>query len=390
MSNYQDDIRPVTTCWLLPETKDVVIGNNPQDFTKPDLTNVVFNYGKWNQAAQSFNNEINTQDYHDETVIAGWNPTYHDALLKMDRIKEDPVKHRQAKKSMYAGIIRPEYYEAIQLAASNVAIYRPTLVEHGLLETVTTRQINDLNGIEFLQIDPIDNHVVQEDLKFANIPYEVSNFGISSTTMNIKRFGYAYAVSEELRLTRFKLDVESEIIGQLGGAINTHKQEWVATLINGISATPKNNWTTITSGAFAVHALDDLKFALDAINNVRQSPPANLYSTKAVLDAYLYNVGSTAPPGLQPIMRLPYTFGNGRATQVPLADGLTWVYDDDLLTDNRLVVSSKDAITHLVGPQKVVNFTNRDQSEFGTMVKAYYNIEITRPTLITAISGIIA
>jgi hypothetical protein len=309
--------------------------------------------------------------------------------LKMDRIRNETGKSKEQKKAMYAGIIRPEFYSDIQMAAANVAVYRPTIRQHGLLQTVLTRTVNDLNGIEFLTIDPIDQHVVNEDLKFANIPYEVSNFGLSSTTMNVKRFGYAYAVSEELRLTRFKLDIESEILGQLGGVLDLHKNEWIATLLNGISATARSNWTTITSGAFAMHALDDLTYGLDTINGQNQSPPANLYSTKAVLDAYLYNVGATAPPGVQQILRRPYSYGNGSATQVPLVDGLTWTYDD-LLTTNRLIFTSADAITHLQGPQKIVNFTNRDQSEFGTMVKAYYNIEITRPTLIKAISGIIA
>lgn len=379
-----NDIIPLKTCTLLPESGDIVIGHE-----RTGNDNVVFNFNTWLETAKAFKNN-GTQDNHDETVVAGYNPQYHDDLLKMDRIKNATGKSAQQKKAAYSGIIRPEYYSDIQMAAANVAVYRPATRTHGLLQTVQTRNINDLNGIEFLTIDPIDQHVVNEDLKFANIPYEVSNFGLSSSTMNIKRFGYAYSVAEELRLTRFKLDIESEILGQLGGVLELHKNEWIATLLNGISATARSNWTTITSGHFAMHALDDLKFGLDFINTKRQSPPANLYSTKAVSDAYLYNVGATAPPGLQQLIRQPYTFGNGVLTNVPLADGLRWTYDDDLLTDNRLVFSSADAITHLQGPQKIVNFTNRDQSEFGTMVKAYYNIEITRPTLITAISGIIA
>jgi hypothetical protein len=381
--SYNNDIIPLKTCTLLPESGEVVIGHE-----KTGNDSLVFNYNSWLETAAAFRDN-GTQDNHDETVVAGFAPQYHDAVLKMDRIRNETGKSKEQKKAMYAGIIRPEFYSDIQMAAANVAVYRPTIRQHGLLQTVLTRTVNDLNGIEFLTIDPIDQHVVNEDLKFANIPYEVSNFGLSSTTMNVKRFGYAYAVSEELRLTRFKLDIESEILGQLGGVLDLHKNEWIATLLNGISATARSNWTTITSGAFAMHALDDLTYGLDTINGQNQSPPANLYSTKAVLDAYLYNVGATAPPGVQQILRRPYSYGNGSATQVPLVDGLTWTYDD-LLTTNRLIFTSADAITHLQGPQKIVNFTNRDQSEFGTMVKAYYNIEITRPTLIKAISGIIA
>lgn len=384
-----DNIIPIKTCWLLPETNEVVIGNDTADPTRPDMSNVVFNINQYMEAAKAFKTD-GSIDSRDETVVAGWNPSYHDSLLKMDRVKTDVSKSTTQKKAAYSGIIRPEYYSDIQMAAANVAVYRPTIRQHALLQTVQTRAINDLNGIEFLTIDPIDRDVVNEDLKFANIPYEVSNFGLSSSTMNVKRFGYAYAVSEELRLTRFKLDVENEILGQLAGVLDLHKNKWIATILNGISATARSNWTTITSGAFAMHALDDIKFGLDFINSKNQSAPANIYSTKAVLDAYLYNVGSTAPPGLQPILRRPYSYGNGSATQIPLVDGLTWTYDDDLLTNNRVVFSTADAITHLQGPQKVVNFTNRDQSEFGTMIKAYYNIEVTRPTLITAISGIVA
>lgn len=384
-----NDIIPLKTCTLLPASGEVVIGNDPLDVTRPDMSNVVFNLNTWMEGASAFPKENATQDMHDESVVLGWNSSYHDALLKMDRIRNDPSKSKAQKGAAFAGIIQPEYYQAIQMAATNVAVYRPTIREHGLLQTITTRTTNDLNGIEFLTIDPIDQDIINEDLKFNNSPYEVSNFGISSSTMNVKRYGYAYAVGEELRLTRFKMDIESEILSQLGGAIDLHKNKWIATLLNGISATAKNNWTTITSGAFAVHALDDVAWGLDQINSKNLSPPANLYSTKAVLDAYLYNVGATAPPGLQAILRRPYSYGNGSATQIPLVDGLTWTYDD-LLTTNRLIFSTADAITHLQGPQKVVNFTNRDQSEFGTMIKTYYNIEITRPTLITAASGLIS
>ncbi len=380
------ELKPLKTCWLLPNTGEVVIGNDSNDPTKPDMGHVIFNINSWMEQAVAFQKD-NTID-RDETVVAGWNPEYHGALLEMDKIKSDVTKSKEQKKAAYAGIITPEFYSNIQLAATNVAVFRPGKRQHGLLQTVNTRTVNDLNGIEFLTIDPIDQHVVNEDLGWTNQPYEVSNFGISSSTMNVKRYGYAWSVSEELRLTRFKLDIESEILSQLAGVLELHKNEWIATILNGVSATPKNDWTSITNGVFDFHALDDLKTPLDTINNQYLSPPARFYSTKDVVDAFIFNVSATQQAGLQQILRTPYSFNNGALQNVPLVEGVDWTYDD-LLTTGRVVVSSADAITHLSGPQKIINFTNKDESEFGTMVKSYYNIEITRPTLITAISGVL-
>lgn len=375
------------TCWLLPNTGEVVIGNDSNDVTKPDMNHIVFNMNDWMEKAVAYKQSPQSFD-HDETVVAGWNPEYHDSVLNMDRIRNDVTKSKAQKAASYSGIIRPEYYQNIQMAATNVAVFRPTLRKHALLQTVQTRTVNDLNGIEFLTIDPIDQDVVQEDLKWNDMPYEVSNFGLSSSTMNVKRYGYAWSVSEELRLTRFKLDIESEILGQLAGVLDLHKNKWVASIINGISATAENDWTAKTSGIFNVNAFDDVKVPLDAINGQYQSPPANFYSTKAVADAYIFNQSQVSTIQTQQIQRAPYSFGNGQFSSIPLIDGITWTYDD-LLTEGRLVVTSADAITHLTGPQKLVNFTNKDQSEFGTMVKAYYNIEITRPSLISAISGVL-
>lgn len=381
------ELRPLKTCWLLPNTGEVVIGNDSNDPTKPDMNHVIFNINSWAEQAVAFKNSNGNID-RDETVVAGWNPEYHGPLLEMDRIRSDITKSKEQKKAAYAGIITPETYSSIQLAATNVAVFRPSKRQHGLLQTVNTRSVNDLNGIEFLTIDPIDQHVVNEDLGWTNQPYEVSNFGISSSTMNVKRYGYAWSVSEELRLTRFKLDIESEILSQLAGVLELHKNEWIATILNGVSATAKNDWTSITSGTFDFHALDDMKTPLNAINNQYMSPPANVYSTKDVVDAYLFNVSATQQAGLQQLLRTSYSFNNGSIGNVPLIEGVNWTYDD-LLTTGRVIVTSSDAITHLTGPQKVINFTNKDESEFGTMVKAYYNIEITRPTLISAISGVL-
>lgn len=386
MSN---ELVPVKTCWLLPETNEVVIGNKSGDPTRPDMNNVIFNINEFAKTASAYKDRIITDRI--ETVVAGWSPEYHGAVQEIDKINSDVSKSKAQKQAAYAGIISPEFYENIQMAATNVAVFRPSIRQHGLLQTVQTRTINDLNGIEFLTIDPIDQHVVNEDLKFHNMPYEVSNFGLNSSTMNVKRFAYGWSVAEELRLTRMKLNVESEILGQLAGVLELHKNEWIATIINGISATAKNDWTSIVSGAFAFHALDDMKTPLDAINSKNMSPPANIYSREAAANAYVFNVTATQQPGLQVLQRKEYSYGNGSISNVPLIGGTTWTYDDLLDTGDagRVVVTSSDAITHLVGPQKLINFTNKDQSEFGTMVKSYYNIEVTRPTLISAISGVL-
>ncbi|MDR4491379.1 MAG: hypothetical protein R2685_10840 [Candidatus Nitrosocosmicus sp.] len=376
------------TCWVLPKTGEVVIGNNSNDPSQPDMGHVIFNINDYLSKVEDFKNSNATLD-RDETIVAGWNSEYHGALQEIDKIRNNASLSKEQKKAAYAGIIRPEPYQNIQMAATNVAVFRPIIRQHGLLQTVQTKSVNDLNGIEFLKIDPIDQHVVQEDLKFANQPYSVSNFGISTSTMNVKRFGYGWSVSEELRLTKMKLDVESEILSQLSGVLELHKNEWIASIINGISGTAKNDWTDITSGAYTYHAKDDMVTPLDAINAQNESPPANIYSIEAVADAYLYNVGATQPPGLQQLIRKPYSYGNGALQNVPLLPGMTWTYDN-LLTGSggRVIVTSADAITHLTGPQKLVNYTNKDQSEFGTMIKSYYNIEITRAELISAITGV--
>ena len=381
-----EQLIPIKTCWYLPQTNEVVIGNDSNDPTRPDMGHVIFNVDEFARVAEDYKNKIVTD--RAETVVAGWNSEYHGALLEMDKIKHSSLSQTQ-KQAAYAGIIAPEFYKNIQLAATNVAVFRPIIRKHGLLQTVSTRSVNDLNGIEFLTIDPIDQHVVQEDLKFANSPYSVSNFGINTSTMNVKRFAYGYSVSEELRLTKFKLDIESEILGQLAGVLELHKNEWIADILNAISAESRSNWTTITSGHYAVNAFDDAAYGLDTINDKNLSPPANMYSTKAVFEAYLNNVTAVNQVGLQQLIRRPYSYGNGSATGVPLIEDQNWTYDN-LLDTNRVIFTSADAITHLTGPQKIVNYTNKDQSEFGTMIKSYYNIEVTRPTLIKAITGVIS
>lgn len=381
-----EQLMPLNTCWYLPATNEVVIGNDSNDPTKPDMSHVIFNVDEFSRVAEDYKNKIVTD--RAETVVAGWNSEYHGALLEMDKIRRSNLSKAQ-KEAAYAGIISPEYYKNIQMAATNVAVFRPIIRQHGLLQTVSTRTVNDLNGIEFLTIDPIDQHVVQEDLKFHNMPYQVSNFGVSTSRMNVKRFAYGYSVAEELRMTKFKLDIESEILGQLAGVLELHKNEWIADIINALSTTSANNWKTITDGHYAVNAFDDLSTALDFINDKNLSPPANIYSTKAVFEAYLNNVTAVNQVGLQQLVRRPYSYGNGSATGVPLIEDQRWTYDN-LIENNRFIVTSADAITHLVGPQKVVNYTNKDQSEFGTMIKSYYNIEVTRPTLLKAYTGVIS
>lgn len=384
----EESLIPIKTCWFLPKTNEVVIGNDSSDPTKPDMSHVIFNYNEFAAKAEAYNAKILTDSA--ETVVAGWNPEYHGALQEMAKIRNNTSMSSIAKKSAYAGIIAPEFYQNIQMAATNVAVFRPTKPEHGLLQTVSTRSVNDLNGIEFLQIDPIDQHVVNEDIKFANAPYSVSNFGVSTSRMNIKRFGYGYSVSEQLKLTKMKLDVESEILSQLAGVLELHKNEWIASLINGISGTAKNDWTALTSGVYTVHAKDDMKTPLDAINSTNFGAPAHVYSTEEVADAYIYNVTATHPQWQQSV-RKEYSYGNGKYTNIPLISGIDWTFDTLLDTGaaGRVVITSNDAITHLTGPQKIVNYTNRDQSEFGTMIKSYYNIEITRPNLISAITGVL-
>lgn len=388
--NNSNDIQVTKTCWLLPQSGEVVIGNKSNDPSRPDMGHVVFNYNQYLSKIEDFKNSNATMD-RDETIVAGWNPQYHGALQEVDRVRNDTAIPKSQKEAAYAGIITPDFYENIQMAATNVAIYRPIKRQHGLLETIQTISVNDLNGIEFLTIDPIDEHVVQEDLKWGNSPYEVSNFGVSTQRMNVKRYGYSYSVSEELRITRMKLDVESEILSQLTGAIELHQTEWLASIINGVSATTKNDWTLITSGHFNFHALDDMKTPLNSINSKNYSPPANIYSNQDVVEAYLANVLTTQPPGLQQFQRREYSFGNGAISNVPLIGGVTWTYDSllDTVPAGRVVVTSNDAITRLTGPQKVVNFTNRDQSEFGQMIKVYYNLEVTRADLISAITGVL-
>jgi hypothetical protein len=376
--------------WLRPESRRITIGEVSLPGVKSPTNDgiKVFDLDDYTKKKKQFEKgEISRF----ERAMAGWSDEFEP---KQQSIIEAEYNAKKEGKSLLsvAGLIEPTAFANVKTTQRVVAVFTKIEEFHELLSTIRVLNIDDLNGVAIYDINSLDVDPIQR-AGTHNLPYEVSAPGITKTTLEPYKYAWRVAFSNELALVNFDLpNLEDLVLQQITGKLDVRRNKDVAAKFNATgNVGTQANWTTLNTGEtrYANNAYDDVKELLNLLYAEGYGQAQYVGMHPDVWDAFYRNISATTPTGLQPFTMRPVDYNNSFREANALFPGVQFVVDT-LFTTNRIYTWRADAIFHIFGGVRAVNFENNEIGYRGTTFRTYFNTALQRATLLKGGTGIIA
>ena len=376
--------------WLRPESRRITIGEVSLPGVKSPTNDgiKVFDLDDYTKKKKQFEKgEISRF----ERAMAGWSNEF---APKQQTIIEAEHNAKKEGKSLLsvAGLIEPTAFANVKTTQRVVAVFTKIEEFHELLSTIRVLNIDDLNGVAIYDINSLDIDPIQR-AGTHNLPYEVSAPGITKTTLEPYKYAWRVAFSNELALVNFDLpNLEDLVLQQITGKLDVRRNKDVAAKFNATgNVGTQANWTTLNTGEtrYANNAYDDVKELLNLLYAEGYGQAQYVGMHPDVWDAFYRNISATTPTGLQPFTMRPVDYNNSFREANALFPGVQFVVDT-LFTTNRIYTWRADAIFHIFGGVRAVNFENNEIGYRGTTFRTYFNTATQRATLLKGGTGIIA
>jgi hypothetical protein len=376
--------------WLRPESRRITIGEVSLPGVKSPTNDgiKVFDLDDYTKKKKQFEKgEISRF----ERAMAGWSDEF---APKQQSIIEAEYNAKKEGKSLLsvAGLIEPTAFANVKTTQRVVAVFTKIEEFHELLSTIRVLNIDDLNGVAIYDINSLDIDPIQR-AGTHNLPYEVSAPGITKTTLEPYKYAWRVAFSNELALVNFDLpNLEDLVLQQITGKLDVRRNKDVAAKFNATgNVGTQANWTTLNTGEtrYANNAYDDVKELLNLLYAEGYGQAQYVGMHPDVWDAFYRNISATTPTGLQPFTMRPVDYNNSFREANALFPGVQFVVDT-LFTTNRIYTWRADAIFHIFGGVRAVNFENNEIGYRGTTFRTYFNTALQRATLLKGGTGIIA
>ncbi|HTH20855.1 MAG TPA: hypothetical protein VL854_01440 [Nitrososphaeraceae archaeon] len=376
--------------WLRPESRRITIGEVSLPGVKSPTNDgiKVFDLDDYTKKKKQFEKgEISRF----ERAMAGWSDEF---APKQQSIIEAEYNAKKEGKSLLsvAGLIEPTAFANVKTTQRVVAVFTKIEEFHELLSTIRVLNIDDLNGVAIYDINSLDVDPIQR-AGTHNLPYEVSAPGITKTTLEPYKYAWRVAFSNELALVNFDLpNLEDLVLQQITGKLDVRRNKDVAAKFNATgNVGTQANWTTLNTGEtrYANNAYDDVKELLNLLYAEGYGQAQYVGMHPDVWDAFYRNISATTPTGLQPFTMRPVDYNNSFREANALFPGVQFVVDT-LFTTNRIYTWRADAIFHIFGGVRAVNFENNEIGYRGTTFRTYFNTATQRATLLKGGTGIIA
>jgi hypothetical protein len=376
--------------WLRPESRRITIGEVSLPGVKSPTNDgiKVFDLDDYTKKKKQFEKgEISRF----ERAMAGWSDEF---APKQQSIIEAEYNAKKEGKSLLsvAGLIEPTAFANVKTTQRVVAVFTKIEEFHELLSTIRVLNIDDLNGVAIYDINSLDIDPIQR-AGTHNLPYEVSAPGITKTTLEPYKYAWRVAFSNELALVNFDLpNLEDLVLQQITGKLDVRRNKDVAAKFNATgNVGTQANWTTLNTGEtrYANNAYDDVKELLNLLYAEGYGQAQYVGMHPDVWDAFYRNISATTPTGLQPFTMRPVDYNNSFREANALFPGVQFVVDT-LFTTNRIYTWRADAIFHIFGGVRAVNFENNEIGYRGTTFRTYFNTATQRATLLKAGTGVIA
>lgn len=388
VSRHRGYVEKGEAIWLRPESKRVTIGEEKQQYVNVPTDNgpTVF-YVPERQKALKKKEKGEISNY--ELSLSGWGPEHVEQYKNV--VEEQARAKKEGRKPMYAGLIEPTAFATLKSTQRVVAVFTKIEEIHELLSTIRVINIDDLNGIAVYDIASLDVDPIQRSGTHT-LPYEVSAPGITKTVLEPQKYAWRYAFSNELALVNFDLpNLEDLVLEQITGKLDKRRNKDVAAKFNAVgNVGTQADWTTLNTGEtrYANNAYDDVKELLNLLYAEGYGQAEFFGMHPNVWDAFYRNISATTPTGLQPFTMLPVDYNSSFRQVNGLFPGVTFVVDS-LFTDKRIYAWRRDAIFHLFGGVRAINFENAEIGYRGTTFRSYFNTALMRAGLLKAGIGVI-
>ena len=376
--------------WLRPESRRITIGEVSLPGVKSPTNDgiKVFDLDDYTKKKKQFEKgEISRF----ERAMAGWSDEF---APKQQSIIEAEYNAKKEGKSLLsvAGLIEPTAFANVKTTQRVVAVFTKIEEFHELLSTIRVLNIDDLNGVAIYDINSLDIDPIQR-AGTHNLPYEVSAPGITKTTLEPYKYAWRVAFSNELALVNFDLpNIEDLVLQQITGKLDVRRNKDVAAKFNATgNVGSQANWLTLNTGEtrYLNNAYDDVKELLNLLYAEGYGQAQYVGMHPDVWDAFYRNISATTPTGLQPFTMRPVDYNNSFREANALFPGVQFVVDT-LFTTNRIYTWRADAIFHIFGGVRAVNFENNEIGYRGTTFRTYFNTATQRATLLKGGTGVIA
>jgi len=375
--------------WLRPESRRITIGEESLPGVKSPTNNgvKVFDLDDYKKKVKDFEDrKINRF----ERAMAGWSDEF--APKQQTIIEEEYKAKKEGRRVDFAGLIEPTAFSTVKTTQRVVAVFTKIEEFHELLSTIRVLNIDDLNGVAIYDINSLDVDPIQRSGTH-NLPYEVSAPGITKTTLEPYKYAWRVAFSNELALVNFDLpNVEDLVLQQITGKLDIRRNKDVAAKFNATgNVGTQTNWTTLNTGEtrYANNSYDDVKELLNLLYAEGYGQAQYVGMHPDVWDAFYRNISATTPAGLQPFVMRPVDYNNSFREANALFPGVQFVVDT-LFTTNRIFTWRADAIFHIFGGVRAVNFENNEIGYRGTTFRTYFNTALQRSALLKGGTGVIS
>jgi hypothetical protein len=375
--------------WLRPESKRITIGEDNLGMVKSPNNSgpTLFDLERYTKAKNKFEKgEISRF----ERAMAGWTDEY---APKYQNILEAEVQAKKTNSKIdFGGLIEPTDFANVKSVQRVVAVFTKIEEIHELLSTIRVLNIDDLNGVAIYDLNSLDVDPIQRSGTHT-LPYEVSAPGITKTTLEPFKYAWRVAFSNELALVNFDLpNLEDLVMQQITGKLDIRRNKDVAAKFNATgNVGTQANWLTLNTGEtrYLNNSYDDVKELLNLLYAEGYGQAQYVGMHPDVWDAFYRNISATTPAGLQPFTMRPVDYNNSFREANALFPGVRFVVDT-LFTTNRIYTWREDAIFHIFGGVRAVNFENNEIGYRGTTFRSYFNTATQRSALLKGGTGVIA
>jgi hypothetical protein len=375
--------------WLRPESKRITIGEDNLGMVKSPNNSgpTLFDLERYTKAKNKFEKgEIGRF----ERAMAGWTDEY---APKYQNVVEAEIKAKKTNSKIdFGGLIEPTDFANVKSVQRVVAVFTKIEEIHELLSTIRVLNIDDLNGVAIYDLNSLDVDPIQR-AGTHNLPYEVSAPGITKTTLEPFKYAWRVAFSNELALVNFDLpNLEDLVMQQITGKLDIRRNKDVAAKFNATgNVGTQANWLTLNTGEtrYLNNSYDDVKELLNLLYAEGYGQAQYVGMHPDVWDAFYRNISATTPAGLQPFTMRPVDYNNSFREANALFPGVKFVVDT-LFTTNRIYTWREDAIFHIFGGVRAVNFENNEIGYRGTTFRSYFNTALQRSALLKGGTGVIS
>lgn len=377
--------------WLRPETKRITIGEEKLPGVRSPIEGgpKVFDIDDYNKKKREFEAGKISRF---ERSMGGWSDEWAPKYQKILEGEVQLKKQGNHKSVDVAGLIEPTDFATVKSVQRVVAVFTKIEEIHELLSTIRVLNIDDLNGVRIYDINSLNVDPIQRSGTHT-LPYEVGAPGIVSTTLEPYKYAWRVAFSNELALVNFDLpNLEDLVMQQITGKLDIRRNKDVAAKFNAAANVGSQaNWLTLNTAEtrYLNNAYDDIKEILNLLYLEGYGQGQYVGMHPDVWDAFYRNISATTPAGLQPFVMRPVDYNNSFREANALFPGVQFVVDT-LFTTNRIYTWRQDAIFHIFGGVRAVNFENNEIGYRGTTFRTYFNTALQRAVLLKGGTGVIS